>query len=356
MSAAAPGRGSETRPPGAQRCLLTGATGFIGGHLAERLTGEGYAVRCLVRASSDTTRLRALDAELTHGDLASGRPLTDAVDGCELVVHCGALVSDWAATRELVATNVGGTRRLLAACADAGVRRVVHLSSTDVYGYPGSDEVDEGFTSARFRNWYADTKRAAEAEVRHAETTHGLAVAILRPATVFGPGSVDVVGEIARAIRGRHMVLVDGGRPIAGLCYVQNLIDAAILALRHPSAPGHAFNVSDGLQVTWKRFTDDLAAGLRCPPVRWSVPYRLARNTGHVLELAYRLVHRATGLSTPPLLSRQAVDVLGTSQSFDNTRLRETLGWAPRVGYEEALGATIAWLQGERSGARPARA
>ena len=122
---------------------------------------------------------------------------------------------------------------------------------------------------------------------------------ILRPATVYGPGSTDVVGEIARAIRGRHMLLVDRGRAVAGLCYVENLIDAALLALRHEAAPGQAFNVSDGLDVTWRQFTDGLAEGLGCPQVRWSLPYWLANGLGFSLEHGYRLLRRATGLSTP---------------------------------------------------------
>ena len=115
---------------------------------------------------------------------------------------------------------------------------------------------------------------------------------ILRPATVYGPGSIDVVGEIARAIRGRTMLLIDGGRAVAGLCYVENLMDAALLALGHAAAPGQAFNVTDGLEVTWREFTDGLAEGLGCPGVRWSIPYPIASAVGFSLEQGYRLARR----------------------------------------------------------------
>ncbi len=84
------------------------------------------------------------------------------------------------------------------------------------------------------------------------------------------------------------MVLVDRGRAVAGLCYVENLVDAACSRSRHDAAPGQAFNVTDGLDVTWKQFTDDLAAGLGCPPVRWSMPYWLANGIGFSLEHGYR--------------------------------------------------------------------
>ncbi len=154
------------------------------------------------------------------------------------------------------------------------MRRFVHLSTTDVYGYPQVEDLDETYTTTRFSNWYAQTKLQAEAEVPSAQATGALESVILRPATVYGPGSKEVIGEIARAIEGRHMLLVDGGRANAGLCYVENLIDAALVALEHDGAPGNAFNVSDGLDISWRRLTDDLAEALGCPPFAGASPTR----------------------------------------------------------------------------------
>jgi acetylornithine/succinyldiaminopimelate/putrescine aminotransferase/nucleoside-diphosphate-sugar epimerase len=343
----APFRGRPVDPSRGDACLVTGATGFIGGHLVQRLVQEGHQVRCLVRASSDTSLLDKLDVELAVGDLTSARSLAGAAEGCRHVFHCGAHVSDWATAEEIARTNVEGTRNLLQASIDASVRRFVHFSTTDVYGYPDGMAIDETHAATRFRNWYAQTKLAAEAEVRRAEKVHPLNAVILRPATVYGPRSTDVIGEIARAIRNGNMILVDGGRAVAGLCYVDNLIDAAVLALRHDAAPGHAFNVTDGLDVTWREFTDGLASGLGCSQVRWSLPYWMANGIGFSLEHGYRLLRRATRLSAPPLLSRQAVHVLGKNQDFSNRKAREVLGWEPRIAYAAGLEATLAWLQAE---------
>ena len=327
------------------RLLITGATGFIGGRLARRLAQEGRPVRCLVREHSDTSSLEELDVELAVGDLTSGRSLSRAVTGCEFVFHCGALVSDWATTQEITRTNVAGTRNLLEAAAGASVRRFVHFSTTDVYGHPGTGTVDESYASRGFSNWYAQTKLAAEGEVRRLEAAGDLDSVILRPATVYGPGSCDVVGGIARAIRDRSMLLIDGGRSDAGLCFVENLLDAALLALEHDAAPGQAFNVSDDLGVTWREFTDGLAEGLGCSRVRWSVPYWAANGVGTSLEHGYRLLRRTTGLTVKPLLSRQAVQVLGRDQTFSSRKARELLGWEPRVDYPTGLDATLAWLR-----------
>jgi len=344
-----PSRGTPVDITRGDVCLVTGASGFIGGRLAQRLVAEGQQVRCLVRASSDTSRLEQLGVEIAVGDLTDERSLARAVEGCNYVFHCAALVSDWATTQEITQTNVQGTRSLLEAAAGAGVKRFIHFSTTDVYGHPNANGVatEETHTTNAFSNWYAQSKLLAEAEVRRAESERSLQAVILRPATVYGPGSREVVGEIARAIRSRQMLLVGGGRAVAGLCYVDNLIDAAVLALHHESAPGQAFNVSDGLDVTWRQFTDGLAEGLDCAKVRWSVPYWAASGLGFSLEHGYRLLRRTTGLSTPPLLSRQAVQVLGCNQDFSNRRAREMLGWEPRVGYSAGLDATLSWLRRE---------
>jgi nucleoside-diphosphate-sugar epimerase len=288
-----------------------------------------------------------LDVEIAIGDLRDPSSIARAAAGCSAVVHCAALVSDWATTAEIEQINVAGTRNVVHAAVEAGTRRLIHFSTTDVYGYPGVAGIDETYRSGRFANWYSHTKRAAEDEVRRVEHEHSLAVVILRPATVYGPGSREVVGEIGRALCNGSMVLIDGGRAIAGLCYVENVVDAAILALRHDRAPGHAFNLSDGLDVSWRRFTDDLARGLGCPPARWSMSYRLAGRTAYAVEHGYRLLRRTTGLTTRPLLSRQAVHVLGTDQSFSSQKARTLLGWEPEVSYAVGLDTTLAWLRAE---------
>ncbi|HEY5318391.1 MAG TPA: aminotransferase class III-fold pyridoxal phosphate-dependent enzyme [Solirubrobacteraceae bacterium] len=342
-----PFRGTAVDPARGDICLVTGATGFIGGHLAARLVREGHQVRCLVRGSSDTSALDGLGVEIAVGDLTRARSLARAAEGCRYVLHCGALVSDWATTEEISRINDGGTRNLLEASLTASVERFIHFSTTDVYGYPGGAAVEETYAARRFANWYAQTKLAAEREVTRVGETSALDAVVLRPATVYGPGSTDVVGEIARAIRRGNMLLVDGGRAIAGLCYIENLIDAAALALGHGAAPGHAFNVSDGLEVTWRQFTDDLARGLGCPQVRLSLPYWMANALGFSLEHGYRALRRATRLSMAPLLSRQAVHVLAKDQDFSNRKARELLGWEPRVDYATGLEATLAWLRAE---------
>jgi nucleoside-diphosphate-sugar epimerase len=323
-----------------RRVLVTGATGFIGGHVARRLVSDGWDVRAFVRLSADRSGLEGVEFAL--GDLTDAETLVRAVDGCDAVVHCGALVTDWATTAEIRAVNVGGTRDLVGAAVAAGVGRFVHLSTTDVYGYPGGRGVTEEQRPRHFANWYAQTKLEAEHLVRDKRS---LPSVVLRPATVYGPGSIEVVGQIAAAVRGGHMVLVDHGKAIAGLVYVDNVVDLVALALTHEAAPGQVFNATDGLDVTWQRFVNDLAEGVGGKPARWSLPTPVAGALGRGLEHGYRGLRRATGLTLPPLISRQAVHVLAVDQHFSNAKARELLGWTPRVDYAEGLARTLDWLR-----------
>lgn len=334
--------------------LLTGASGFVGGHLAVRLVAEGRSVRCLVRPTSDTTRLRALladggqsDIEFVLGDLTDSDSLRRASDGCAQVVHAAAMVSDWGTVKEIRAANATGARDLAAAAVAAGVSRFVQISTTDVYGYPGTPGVTEDHEFHGFANWYSQTKREAEAALRSIAAASGLEVVFLRPASVYGPGSTEVVGEMARALRGRYLPTVGGGRAVAGLVHVENLVDAVLLALTRPEAAGESFNVVDGLDVTWGQLLGDIGAGLGYPPPWIKLNYRLAFGLAVGLEEVYRALRRLTGLRTPPLLTRAAVQILGVDQDFSNAKLRRVLGWQPRVDYEQGLAATTAWLRDE---------
>ena len=351
MSAPAPSAGTG----GDGAVLITGATGFIGSSLARRLSESGRRVRCLVRPAADTSVLAGLPVELATGTLEDAGSLHGAAAGCERIVHCAALVSDWATVQEIRRVNVTGTRNVLAAVARAGVGRFVHISTTDVYGHPGGGPLDERRAPGGFANWYAQTKLEAERVLHLAP--RGTETVILRPATVYGPGSRELVGEIARAIEAGHMMLVDRGRAVAGLCYIENLLDAIELALAAEHAPGETFNLTDGLPVTWARFARDLAEGLEAPPARLSLPYPVAAAVALALEQGYRLARRTTGIELRALLSRQAVQVLGRDQSFSAAKAEAVLGWRPRVGYEEGMRATLAWLEQrpQRRGGRPGR-
>ncbi len=319
--------------------LVTGATGLIGSHLARRLAERGFPVRGLVRAGPARSGSLPNGVEPVEGDLDDAASLERAMHGVSHVFHCAGLVSDWGHAREFHRANVDGTRRVVEAAVAAGVRRFVHMSSAAVHGYRGrrpfvetSPQCDRGIP-------YIASKIAAEQVVLEAVRTRGLDAVMLRPVMVFGPGSKHYVAEIARHLREGSMILVDGGRHIAGLAYVENVVDACELAAASAAPAGTAWTVHDDSDVTWGEYIVRLADGINAPRPRWSLPSSLL----YPLAVASELAGRAAGRRDRPLLTRLAVLELGTEQRYDIRRARDELGYRPRVDFDTAMDRTIRW-------------
>ncbi|MBI4729434.1 MAG: diguanylate cyclase [Acidobacteria bacterium] len=252
----------RTAPAVIRRALVTGATGFIGGSVAERLRFEGWDVRALVRPATDATALVALGVEVARGDLGDRESLEAACRQVEVVYHVGALVTDWAPRREFVAVNVEGARALAEAAARAGVSRFVHVSTTDVYGFPDRDDLDED-APMRKRGWgYPDSKIEGEAAVRAVAARARMPLTVVRPATVFGPRSKDFVVEMGDLLRSGSLPLVDRGRALAGFGYGPNLAAGIVLAGAVAPAAGRTYNLHDSTGKSWADYTTALAGGI----------------------------------------------------------------------------------------------
>ncbi|MEM6821524.1 MAG: NAD(P)-dependent oxidoreductase [Verrucomicrobiota bacterium] len=333
------------------RCLVTGATGFIGSHIIEKLVSQNCDVVCLVRKTSRVDHLKSLPVALVIGDITSPETLETAVDNIDLVIHSAAMVSDWGTPREICEHNVQGTRNLVQACTRQSIKKFIHISSTDVYGYPGDFEVTESTRPVpRFRNWYSFSKQEAENVVQNDLSAADIPYVIFRPATVYGRRSFTLVQEIAKAIRDQQMFLINQGKAVAGLCYIDDLVDLIWKGITKEGAINQAFNVCDGTRTTWKEFLDELANQLDYPRIRWNVPYSVAFCLGAGMELGYRWLRSATGLNSSALLSRQAVHLMGIHQSFSMSKAHDLLDFEPRFSLKEGIHLTKDWILGQNNG------
>jgi nucleoside-diphosphate-sugar epimerase len=318
--------------------LVTGASGFVGGHVAQLLVERGERVRVLVRATSDTAVLDELELEQAIGDLDDAAAVHAAMDGVERVVHCAALASDWGPAAAFWRANVQGTQHVVDAARACGVQRLVHVSTTDVYGYPGA-AVDED-APCRVRGFaYGDSKIEAERVVWEAHGL-GLPVAVVRPASVWGPRSHSFVTEIVELLQQGLMLHIGGGSAVAGLGYVRNVADALLLVATHDAAVGRVYNVHDGAATTWREYVDALADIAGTERAWLSLPHRPT----YVAAWAMERVWGAARARSRPLLTRVAVDLLGTDQSFSIKRIRDELGWRPEVSFDEGMRAVGEWL------------
>jgi nucleoside-diphosphate-sugar epimerase len=227
--------------------LVTGATGFIGGRLVERLILQhGVKVRALVRNLAGAGRLARFPLTVLHGDVTNPSDLEAAIQGCDVVFHCAYGTSGSQKYRAWV--NTEGTRRLLAAARKAGVRRIVHLSTLMVYGQTADGDLDETAPRRRFGNPYSDSKLAAE----RSALSSGLPVAVLQPTAVYGPYGGVWTESVLRALKTGRQILVDGGGGLANAVYVDDLVSAMLLAAVEERAAGEAFLISGEEPVTWK--------------------------------------------------------------------------------------------------------
>jgi nucleoside-diphosphate-sugar epimerase len=319
--------------------LVTGATGLIGGHLVEALMLRGEQVRAFVRPTSRTQRLRALGIDIRIGQLMDNASLMAAAQGADRVFHCAALVSDWGLSEDFQQANVHGTRNVLAAATRAQVSRFVFLSSTDVYGFPGTS-VDETERPSPRGFPYADSKIEAESLVWNHRRRVGLPACIIRPGTVYGPGSRFILDSLVEPMRRRKLVLIDDGQHPAGLAYVGNVVDAMILAADREQSVGQAYNITDGSRVTWRAFIDALADMLQMPrPTR-----KRSHRTAYAMASAWEYYYRAMGRVQRPPLTRSLVELMGTDQDYCIDKAVAQLGYRPRVSFAEGMRHVGDWL------------
>ena len=329
--------------------LVTGASGFLGGRLAEMLVERGEHVRVLARGSSDLRHLSHLQIHTVRGDLDAAAALAEAVRGVRAIYHCAACSTDWAPLQTYIATNVRGTQNLLDAAVRAGsVERFVHVSTTDVYGYPQAP-CDESAPRRDVGLPYNRTKIQGEEAVWKAHREHELPATVVRPATIFGPRGKDFVVEIAEMLRQRMMLLISNrqvrdGRVRGGFTYVDNMATAMMDAAASPATLGRAYNISDGSGATWREYTNALAdaLGYKRPWLRLSFPAAMA--LGRTMEIP----HGWLKLKGRPLLTRHAVHLLGQDQEFPTARARADFGFAPRVSLAEGIERSAAWVRSQR--------
>jgi nucleoside-diphosphate-sugar epimerase len=224
------------------------------------------------------------------------------------------------------------------------VKRFIHLSTTDVYGFPDRP-VDET-APYRYRGWpYGDTKIDGEKMVWSEARGSGLPVTVIRPANVYGIGSESFVGEMADLIRGHSMFRI-GRRPApAGLCHVDNLVRCIIRAAESENAIGQAFNVTDGNGMSWATFADQLADAIGEPRPHLTLP----RQAAYALGWMFEQVRKTSHSKGRPILTRMAVEILGTDQSFDITKARRRLAYDPVGSASDHMPGLARWLKEERS-------
>lgn len=318
--------------------LITGGLGFLGSHLASRLSASGEAVRILARPSRQVGAETPPHHQITWGDIRDPKAVDRAVQGTEVVIH---LVSNFrkggSDEKEAHAVNVEGTRNVLAACSRYGVRQLVHCSTIGVHGsvleIPATEE-----TPFNPLDLYQETKLQAEQEVwRHHRET-GLPVTVVRPISMFGPGDRRML-KLFRMIQKGRFVMVGDGEALFQPAYIDDVVDGFLLCLRNDKAVGEAFIVGGEEYVPLRELVGLIATELGVATPRWRLPLR------PVLALADLCEKLCVPLGVEPPLHRRRVSFFQNQRAFSIAKARRLLGFQPRMPLRDSLRATIGWYQ-----------
>lgn len=316
--------------------VVTGATGFLGQVLVRRLLLRGLPVRAIGRNARACAHLESLGASVVRADLRDATAVAAACTNADAVVHAGALSAPFGRRSDFYATNVVGTRNVVAACTAHRVNRLVHISSPSVV-FDGRDQCnareDLPYPS-RHSSHYAWSKRLAEVCVRTAD----LHTVILRPKAIFGAGDTALLPRLIRAARLGQLPQIGNGRNRVDLTYVENVVHAICLALEAPRTACGIYTITNGEHVElWPLIRQVLS---QC-----GVDSRLRRiPLGAALVLARILEWRAHIIGGDPPLTRYMVSILARNQTYDITAARRDLGYAPVVSLEQGLATSLAAL------------
>jgi nucleoside-diphosphate-sugar epimerase len=305
--------------------FVTGGSGFIGGRLIERLVRDGHAVRALARSDAAAARVSELGAEPVRGELADPAAMRAGAAGCELAFHAAAMLGDWGRPEDFERGNVQGTRNVLDACSQAGIRRFVHVG-TEAALMAGEPlvQVDE---TAPLRPdspvLYSATKARAEQAVLDANR-EGFATIVVRPRFVWGRGDTTLLPAMVDMVRSGRFAWIAGGRHRTAITHVDNTVEGLVLAAQRGRG-GNAYFVTDGEPVVFREFVTQLLATQGVPAPTRSVPAAVAGPLAGAGETVWRTLR----LGGRPPLTRFAFWVSSQECTIRIDKARDELGYAP---------------------------
>ncbi len=309
--------------------FVTGAGGFLGRNLLPRLARDGHETTALLLPPESERGLSA--QRVVRGDLTAPESFASLLPDHAAVVHLAAAVGYGQRMDHARRINRDGTRNLARAAVAAGVRRFVHLSSVSVYGRASGVPLDETAPLRKTGDPYGDTKIEAEELLRAHEARGELALTVLRPTPIYGPGDDKFLPKLVENLRAGRARMIGSGRQRVDAIHVEDVVECVARVLADPRAGGRTYNLNHPGNPSWNEFVVFLAGGLGVPPPRGHVPYPLALLAATALEGWGRLRGRE------PRLTRYAVRVVGRPYDYRVDRARTELGFEPRVELREGV-------------------
>ena len=323
---------------GGKRCLVTGANGFVGSHLADELIRRRADVRALVRKTSNLRWLRGKEVELVYGELREPKSLPPVLEGIDYVFHAAGVVR--ARDRDTYfRVNAGGTASLLEACRDLDHKpKVVFVSSLAAGGPCGKGPPIIEDDPPRPISFYGQSK--LEAERIAAEYFDRLPIAIVRPPVIYGPRETDLFQVVKAAARWRLAPIVGDPHAPLSVVHVQDVARGLILAAQSTESAGKVYYVAGPETLTIRTMIDAVEKAVKHKVAKIPVPAPVVRVIAALGELQSAITKR------PVLLNKdKAREVLAGGWACSIEKAGRELGFEPQVGIVEGMAATVQWYR-----------
>lgn len=325
------------------KVLVTGAAGFLGGHLVDMLVERGDEVRAMVRPVEDASHLRSLpNVEVVYGDMTNAVSLKRAVTGVERVYNVAAKTGPWGMEAAYNAANVWGVADLIQSAMDAGVKRIVHTSSITVYGHHLHGIVTEEHPFHAEDNPYSRTKIAGEKLISDLVKYQSAPVVIVRPAWIYGPRDNASFGRFVSLVESGKGFFLGSGRNIVPTVYVRDVAQGLIKAGDAGEfAVGRAYTLADDRRVTQEEYLNTIADFLGVEHISRKLPYIALYSAGRSAELVWQALGRRDAAAPP--VTTYGITLLGGNQEFSIDRARQELGYAPEYDIIRGVSEGVKW-------------
>ena len=321
--------------------LITGGTGLLGRHVISALHDRGESVRVLTLPTEDAAWLDQFGVTVYRGDIRQPDTLVEAMRGADRVLHLAALIGVWRSMEEYRAVNVTGTENVCREALNAGVQRLIFISSWTVYGMSSPRPATEDLPLTPMHEPYAVTKTEGESLVNRLIADEGLPAVIIRPGTFFGPGDRLHFGRIADRLRAGTWVTIGSGHNALPFVYVTDVVQGLLLALERKCAVGRAYNITNDEPLTQSETLSAIAQDIGARPPRLRMPYGPLFAAGHVAENIARITHS----KKQPVVTRLGIALFGGDNRHSVDRARTELGYVPQVPLREGLRISAEWYR-----------
>lgn len=315
-----------------KKVLVTGATGFLGKYVVKELVEHGYQVRAFGRNSKVGRSLENSSVSFFQGDLIKADDVLEACKGMDLVVHAGALSTVWGPWEDFYQANVLGTKYVLEACRQAGIQRLVYVSSPSIYAAPkdqlGIKESDA--PEENNLNNYIRSKLASEKLFKDYPDVPSI---ILRPRGLFGIGDTSILPRVINLSQKIGIPLIGDGRQLMDMTCVENVALAIRLAIEAPEAKGEVYNITNGESRAFRDLLEESLTGLGYPIKYRNLPAALLSGIASCLEFLYKTFN----LKGEPALTRYTYYLLRYSQTLDISKAERELGYHPKISISEGI-------------------